>query len=66
MINFKVPKVNLRNVNLFYSSLASNKLVTNAPINRLCSLVNMYNIDPFVNSFFEFKNNVNLALSCEL
>lgn len=40
----------------------NNQLVSNAPINHLMSLANMYNIDPFINSFCEFKIDVNLAL----
>lgn len=31
MISFKVPRNNLRNVNLFYSSLASTRSITNTP-----------------------------------
>jgi len=27
------------------------------------SIANMYNIDTFINSFYEFKTNVNLAVS---
>jgi len=51
-----VDTINLRNVNLFYSSLANTRLISNAPINRLMNIDNnMYNIDSFVNSFYEFK-----------
>lgn len=45
----------LRNVNLLYSTLATTQLLSNASINRLMNIVNVYNIDLFVNMFSEFK-----------
>jgi hypothetical protein len=38
---FKLSNINLRNIIVFYSSLASTQLVLNLPINRSTSVTNM-------------------------
>jgi len=52
MINFNVPKKNLRNINLFYSSLTTAQLSSNSLINCTITTADKYNIDPSVDSFF--------------
>jgi len=46
--------------------IAITQLLSNSPINHTTTTANKYNIDPFVNSFCEFKRIVNLVLWHEL
>jgi hypothetical protein len=62
MINFKVTNCNLRNTDLLYPFSTSTNLMSNSPINRILKLANKYNIDPFINSLYEYKRNVNLEV----